>query len=159
MKRWVKALVAEVEQLGYEQTGVNAKGHLVYAAPGGREVRISPDASEDQVRDLTRAVRKASGTFAPPPRRKAAACKDRAGRRRQLDRVRLAAERRQVQAEHDAYLARIAGAPHLRDDPAALRRVEQYLTELDRLDALMRSIPAAGDHQGRRGARHTAGAS
>lgn len=159
MNRLVKGLITEAEGLGYRQTGVNAKGFLVYTAPGGHEVRINPSAAEYQVRDLSKSIRKASGTYAPVAGRNAVACKDRADRRRQLDDARLAAQRRQVQAEHDAYLARIAGAPHLRDDPASLRRVEQYLTELDRLDALMRSTPAAGDHQGRRPARHTAGAS
>ncbi|TKJ25265.1 hypothetical protein [Blastococcus sp. CCUG 61487] len=159
MKRLVKSLLAEAERLGYRQTGVNSKGFLVYAAPDGHEVRINPSASEAQVRELSKAMQKASGTYTPTPGRKAVACKDRAGRRRQLDSTRLAARRREVQAEHDAYLARIAGAPHLRDDPASLRRVEQYLTELDRLDSLMRAVPAAGDHQGRRLARHTAGAS
>jgi hypothetical protein len=153
MKRLAKQLVAEAAQLGYVHDRTNSNGYHVYVHPSGHEVQICPSAAEHQARAITKAMRRTAGTWQPTNGRNAQAVKERAGRRRHLDAERLAARRRQVQAEHDAYLARIARAPHLNDDPAALRRIEAYLRELADLDALMRSIPA---RDGR--VKHTAGA-
>lgn len=157
MKAPAKNLCAEAKRLGYEHTGVNSKGFLVYAHPAGHEVRISPSATEHQAREISKAMRQAAGTYEATTGRNAVAVKERAQKRRELDAERLSAERRAIQAEHDAYLARISGAPHLEANPAALRRIEEYLRRLDHIDSLMRSIPSGGDHQGRRSARHTAG--
>lgn len=157
MKRLARQLCDEAEQLGFVHERTNSKGWLVYIDPAGHEVHISPDPAEHQARSIRRAMRQAAGVYEAPAGRCAQAVKDRAARRRELDGERLAAERHEVQRRHDEFLARIENAPHLRHDPTSLRRVEGYLRELDRLDALMRAIPAGGDHQGRRGARHTTG--
>lgn len=157
MKRLAKQMVREAEDLGYVHDRTNSSGYLVYVHPSGHEVQINPSAAEHQARAVSKAMRRTAGTWQPTVGRNASACKERAARRRELEGERLAAERQRVQAEHDAYLARISTAPHLRDDPGALRRVESYLTELDRLDRLMRSIPAGAAEQGRRHAAHTSG--
>lgn len=158
MKRLAKDLVREAEQLGYVHDRTNTHGYLVYLHPSGHEVQICPSAAEHQARAVSKAMRKATGSWEQAAGRNATAVKERTAKRRQLEGERLAADRRRVQAEHDAYLARIDGAPHLKSDPAALRQVESYLRELDRLDLLMRAIPSGGDHSGSRHARHTAGA-
>lgn len=152
MKHAAKRLCAEAERLGYEHTAVNSSGHLVYTHPSGHEVRINPSAPEHQAREVTKAMRKTAGCYEVTPGRSGQRAKDRQHRRHELDAARRAAERRTLQAQRDAYLARIARAPHLNDDPAALRRVEARLSELDRLDALMRTAPST-EHR----VRHTAG--
>lgn len=157
MKGLAKKLCREAERLGYVHEYTNSKEFMVYVGPTGHEVRISASVTEHHAGAISKAMRQAVGDYEATPGRNAQAVKERAEKRRELDGERLAAERRAIQAEHDAYLARIAGAPHLKDDPAALRRIEKYLRDLDRLDSLMRSIPSGGDHQGRRSAKHTAG--
>lgn len=157
MKALAKKLCAEAERLGYVHTGTNSKNFMVYTGPTGHEVRISPSVTEHNARAVSKAMQQAAGTYDASGGRNAQAVRERAQKRRGLDTERLAAERRAIQAEHDAYLTRIANAPHLKADPESLRRAEGRLRELDRIDALMRSIPSGGDHQGRRSARHTSG--
>lgn len=157
MKRPCKAAVAEAERLGFVFERTNSKNFLVYSSPAGAEIMLSPEMNEHAMRGVLRQMQRMVGAVEHKPGRNAAAVKERQARRRELDAERLAAERRQIEDEHAAFLARTAGAVLTKVDRRDLRRIEARLAEVRRLESQMVEVPAGGDHAGRRRAQHQAG--
>lgn len=158
MKQYAKKAVQEAERLGYEFDHTNSNNFHVYVHPSVGEIALNPSMNEGTARQVMRRMQQAAGALDRTQGRDAGAVKDRARRRADLDAERLAAERRQIEAQRDTYLARIAGAPLSNLDRGELARLETRLKEIRRMEALMVSIPASADHRGRGQSRHRAGA-
>lgn len=157
MRRECKTAIAEAERLGFTFDRTNSKQHLVYQSPGGDEMVLSPTMSEHTLRSVVRQMQRMVGAVEHKPGRNASAVKERQARRRELGAMRLAAERRQIEDERAAFLARTAGAVLRKVDRRALRRIEARLAEVRRLESQMVEVPAGGDHGGHRRAQHRAG--
>lgn len=153
-----KTVEKQLSKFGYVFSHQNAKAMWVYSHSDREDVAVNPSLSENAARHLIAQLQKVHGTYEAKPKRNASAVKVRHAIQRELDAVRLAAERAAIETQHAEYLARIGAAPLTQANRADLACIEGRLAEIRELERLMTSTPASADHRGRGQARHRAGA-
>ena len=158
-KKAFKELVKSLEGLGFEFARRNAKAAHVYTHKRYGDIAIVPGCDEHAARQILRKIERSLGVWKQAPKRNPEHVKERQAAERarlaaQADK--LAAERQEILARRDSYLSG-AGAVLTGAEIRAIEdRIEQIDRERRRIETLMTSIPAAGDHRGA-GPRHRAG--
>ena len=155
--RYFKDVEKQLAKLGYAVSHQNAKAMWVYSCSGREDVAVNPSLSENAARHLVQQLQKTCGTYEAKPKRNATAVKNRQAVQRDLDAMRLAAERVAIEAQHAEYLARIGAAPLTQANRADLARIERRLAEIRELERLMVCVPASAEHRGTGQVRHRAG--
>src|SRR5665647_3566072 len=155
--KYFKTVEKQLSKLGYTVSHQNAKSMWVYSHRDRDDVMVNPSLSENAARHLVQQLQKTCGTYEAKPKRNATAVKDRQAVQRDLDAMRLAAERAAIEAQHAEYLARIGGAPLTDLTRAELARLERLIAHYRELERIMVSIPASAEHRGTGQARHRAG--
>jgi hypothetical protein len=159
MTKFSKKAAKEAERLGYVYSHANSSNFDVYVHPTAGEVSISVSLNDENLcLSIIRQMQKSVRMLDRAKGRSTAAIKDRNARQAELDAKRLAAERRDIEMQHTAFLARIGGAVLTQVDRADLALIESRIAEIRRLELLMTAVPASAAHRGTGQPRHQAGA-
>lgn len=162
MKKEAKALVKELERLGYAYTGRNSKSLHVYEHGNGDRIAVSPSAGDHAARSLLRLAQERCGVAAEPTnKRNTAAIKERQATDRERQKAEVAAHRALIDdllAQRNQMLAGYAAGLSGRDIRAIEDAIERADRELAELVRLMSGTPAPSANRGTGQPRHQAGA-
>jgi len=145
--------------LGYVFDHINAKSQRVYVQAGHADLLVSAGIAEHAARQLITSLQKRHGVFQAPPKRNAAAIKE----RRATDRSELKAraakldiERTDILTKKSKQLNGLGGYLSPKDMGALVKRLEAIEREQAEIHKLM-NAPVGGSHQGPRKAQHQTG--